>query len=47
MSQQTWTWAETTPRGTVQVTWDGTIYLVDGVMVPIERYTDAIETGIW
>jgi hypothetical protein len=41
------TWVETTPRGVVQVTFDGTVYLIDGVIVPPERYADAIKTGIW
>lgn len=41
------TWTETTPRGTVQVTWNGTIFLIDGCAVPPERYGQAITTGIW
>lgn len=44
---KTLTWSETTPRGTVSVTWDGTVYLVDGVFVPAERYEYAIKTGHW
>jgi hypothetical protein len=43
----TWNWVETTPIGVVQVTWDGTVYLVDGAIVPPERYEDAIRTGVW
>lgn len=33
---KTLTWVETTPRGVVTVTWDGTVYLIDGVIVPAE-----------
>lgn len=41
------TWTEDTPRGVVQVTWNGVTYMVDGVVVPPERYTVAIATGNW
>lgn len=40
-------WVEVTPKGIVQVSCDGTVYLIDGVCVPPERYHDAIRTGIW
>jgi hypothetical protein len=32
------TWTEVTPRGVVQVVWDGTVYIVGGVIVPAERH---------
>lgn len=41
------TWTVVTPRGVVQVTWDGTVFLIDGVIVPVERYENAIKTGVW
>lgn len=44
---ETYTWTETTPRGPVTVTFNWQHYLIDGCMVPAERYIDAITTGIW
>jgi hypothetical protein len=39
-------WTVVTPRGVVQVRFDGTVFLVDGVFIPVERYAEAIRTGV-
>ena len=41
------TWTEVTPRGVMQVTWDGVAYLIGGTLVPASEYQRAIRTGLW
>jgi len=40
-------WTVVTPRGVMPVSFDGTVFLVGGCIVPMERYAEAIRTGVW